>query len=561
MNNIQSTPFLDTQPLIQKLQLNDEFTSSPPAHAPHRTPDVAHLFTILADQSPDAVLRIAKDGTLLYSNSLAAEWFDLPFGEHLGVNIHDNCHRLGYDNFWKDILEQTCSTGVSHFGCAKVVINNRTRIYEVRASSETDGITHFDAIIATIRDATERHIHEHSIGEAHKRLLYHLNNSPLAIIEWDNSRNLLSWNDMAESLFGWTQHEAQQRFDNPLPLIHPEDRTLFCEYYENLRCGRETSSHLRCRIQSRFDVVSWCDWYLSSLRDDSANSLSILCQINDVSESVLSTRKLQTLNGALEEKFNLSINQLNTAGDGLAFANLCKQQLERDMIIICEREHRRIGHDLHDSICQELAGLRFAISALANNPETNATLRRRLIQLEDAALRAMRETRLLARGLAPFVLEDGDLYTSLRELAQNTSTLHAIQCRLHWRGRKLLFSQETALNLFRIAQEALHNAIRHGKATAIDIRISINAKTVRLKVDDNGSGIPVTPTLSANGHGMGQKIIQYRAAILNAHVSISPRPNTQGARLLCSLPIPKPLSPCNALQKPSIKSKSLKTTR
>jgi signal transduction histidine kinase len=157
-------------------------------------------------------------------------------------------------------------------------------------------------------------------------------------------------------------------------------------------------------------------------------------------------------------------------------------------------------------------------------------------------------------------LENGDLAASLHELAHNTSRLHDVSCSIRWRGPKLDFPPETATHLFRIAQEALHNAIHHGTASTIDIHITVNPRSIRLTVDDNGNGLPSTPGTPEEGRGMGQKIMRHRADILGGSISLSQRPNANGARLVCSIPSPKPVTPCQHKKRPRSKSRSSKTT-
>lgn len=531
------------------------------ATAPPPVPETGHLFAILADVSCDAVLHIARDGSILYGNALAADWFDIPPDRITGANIHEICRRVGCGDFWKTILRDTCTTGTPHRGQTSITTKNRSRILDIHTSGVTDGSSPADTVIASIRDTTDHYSRERQLREAHQRLLYHLNNSPLAVIEWDASGSCLCWNDEAEHLFGWTHREASKKLRDCLALVHPDDLHRFVKIHDNLRAGCETSTFIQSRAVSKSGSISWCDWYLSSLLDDAGKSRGILCLVNDVTERELSDRKLQTITAALEKKVELRSKLLDAANKQLEREHLVRRQLERDMIGISEREHRRIGHDLHDGVCQELAGIRFAIAAMAASPETASHLRKRLLRIEDGILKAMHETRLLARGLAPMELENGDLAASLHELAHNTSRLHDVSCRIRWRGPKLDFPPETATHLFRIAQEALHNAIHHGTASTIAIHIAVNPRSIRLTVDDNGNGLPATPGTPEEGRGMGQKIMRHRAGILGGSLSLSQRPNAKGARLVCSVPSPNPVTPCQHKKRPRSKSRLSKTTR
>lgn len=498
--------------------------------------DHSHLFIILAEQSPYAVLRIARDGTILYGNPLAAEWFDLTSDTLVGANVHDIFPQLDCGGSWRNLLEETCATGTPRHARLSITHKNSVRILDIQTTSESNAHTHCNAVVATIRDSSESYSHEQQLSEANLRLLYHMNNSPLAVIEWDNAGACLAWNDEAENLFGWTHREAAQLFNNCLPLIHRDDRPIFLKTYKNLKAGCETSAFLPCRSVSRNNSISWCEWYLSSLMDDSGGSKGILCFVNDVTERELSERKLQTLAAVLEKRIALRSKLLDTAHQNLKREHLVRRQLERDMVRISEREHRRIGHDLHDGICQELAGIRFAVSAMAASHTRDTSLHTKLLQIEEATIRAMEETRLLARGLAPMELEHGDIDSSLRELASNIAKLHDIACRVHRRGPKQNLPPETATHLFRIAQEAVNNSIHHGAANTIQIRLSIGTRSIRLTVDDNGTGLPPKNTPTPIGRGMGKKIMHHRASLIGGHVSLAPRKNSSGTRLICTVP-------------------------
>lgn len=523
-------------------------------------PGSGHLFTVLVDESPNAILRIAKDGTILYGNASAADWFNLFRDSITGTNVKDLSHLPHHEDFWSDLLSDACDRGITRSLRTAIYSKIGLRVVEIHTRRETDGATDYDAVVATIRDVTNQSKVESSLELASQHLVFHLNNSPLAVMEWDSFGTILTWNDEAERLFGWTQQEASRKFNDAVSLIQKADRPRFFEALSKLREGSETRAVISCRTLSSTNSISYCDWYLSSLLDDSGKSKSILCLVNDCTERELSERKLQTIIASLEKKIELRSKLLETAQQNLQRQTLVRSQLERDMIGISERAHRRIGHDLHDGICQELAGLRFAITAMAASAPQDCPSRARLLRIEDAVLRAMNETRLLSRGLAPLELDNGDLGNSLSEFAQNTSTLHGISCRIRWRGHKTTFPAETATHIFRIAQEAVHNAIHHGEATRIDIKINISERLIRLIVDDNGKGLSESPTPIAPLRGMGSKIMQHRASIIGGVVTLTNHPNGQGARLICSCPRINPPKSCPQKNKPRSESKSSKTT-
>lgn len=210
---------------------------------------------------------------------------------------------------------------------------------------------------------------------------------------------------------------------------------------------------------------------------------------------------------------------------------LCHES-ERELVMMSEREHRRIGHDLHDGICQELGALHFALEAAKRLAGASNRLIQQLEVISQGVHRAIQHTRLISRGLTPFELEDGDLVGALRELTENTGTLHEIDCCLETHGPFLDFEPETATHLFRIAQEAIQNAIRHGGATRIVIVLDFTRREAQLTITDNGTGLPD----SASGKppaGMGWKIMRYRAGLLGGAVDMAPGADGTGVCVRC----------------------------
>jgi signal transduction histidine kinase len=208
-----------------------------------------------------------------------------------------------------------------------------------------------------------------------------------------------------------------------------------------------------------------------------------------------------------------------------------RKRLEGEILRVIEMEQRRIGQDLHDGICQQLAGIELQSQSLAQALEKKA--RRQAAQAGQIA-RQLREvigqTRSLARGLSPFILEARQCVPALKELAARTQKLFRVKCRFQARGPVAISDPAAATHLYRIAQEAVANAIRHGRAGAVMISLdSTGGKTV-LAVTDNGTGFAAP---ARAGGGMGLRAMQYRAAMIGASLRVQ-TPAAGGTRILCS---------------------------
>ena len=217
----------------------------------------------------------------------------------------------------------------------------------------------------------------------------------------------------------------------------------------------------------------------------------------------------------------------------LAAAEDERMRLEVEILEITEREKRRIGQDLHDDLGQQLVGMLFLSRALERNlasaksPEA-ATARRIVDQLKDS----LALTRALAQGLCPVSLEFGGLTMALKQLAERTTTLFKVVCRCQCEP-KVELDCAAAIHLYRIAQEAVTNAIKHGHAKQIDIGFAIGPQVMVLSIKDDGTGVP---DLDPERTGMGLRIMQYRAHVIGGQFVLQNRPDGGGTVVTCIVP-------------------------
>ena len=222
----------------------------------------------------------------------------------------------------------------------------------------------------------------------------------------------------------------------------------------------------------------------------------------------------------------------------LATAIAERNELEKMLLEVTEREHTRIGQDLHDGLGQHLAGIELMSQVLEQNLGAKK-LKAEATRAGDIARHvreAISQTRLLARGLSPFVLESEGLVSGLKELANRTETLFGITCDLQAEPPLQMPDPGVANHLYRIAQEAISNAIRHGKAKHVQVKLEASANQLVLTIQDDGTGIP--DILPAE-RGIGLRIMRYRAAMSRGSLTVN-RNSSGGTTVLCSLPITHP---------------------
>jgi signal transduction histidine kinase len=209
------------------------------------------------------------------------------------------------------------------------------------------------------------------------------------------------------------------------------------------------------------------------------------------------------------------------------------QRLEREIIGISEREQRRIGQDLHDGICQYLAALGCAAASLKgdlekiNLPAEAAVAQELANLLQDAVV----QTRDLARGLVPLQMDEAGLALALENLATSVTRLQGVACTFETSGPSVSFEETSAMHLYRIAQEAISNATKHGKARKISLSLNATEEMTTLQIADDGTGISNTaPSLN----GIGLNIMSYRARLSGGELKIQ-ESETGGTVVSCTV--------------------------
>lgn len=209
-----------------------------------------------------------------------------------------------------------------------------------------------------------------------------------------------------------------------------------------------------------------------------------------------------------------------------------RMELEREILVIAEREQRRIGRDLHDDLCQQLTGIQFLSQTLAS--ELSGQTKdgaKRAREIAKLVRQAITRTRELAHGLSPVELDTVGLPEALQELAERTRKLFHVNCRFRCKAPRLNLTAEQGIHLYRIAQEAVGNALKHGQATRVDIALTRNKKRLILAVKDNGVGAsPKAPQKK----GMGLRVMQYRTDVINGSLVFQKNPK-RGMTLVCSI--------------------------
>ena len=346
-----------------------------------------------------------------------------------------------------------------------------------------------NVLAAAVRDRTR----EEALRQSESRMRAIVNTAVDAIITIDERGIIDSINPATEGLFGYIASEIIGK--NVSMLMPDPDR----------------SQH---------------DTYLANYRRTGK------AKIIGVGREVVAQRKDGSTFAA-----DLAVSEVRL-GDRPMFTGMVRdiserRRLERQVLDAASEEQRRIGHDLHDGLCQQLAGIAFANEVLsrklaARNAAESPTAEKIGKLVDDAITQA----RQLAHGLQPVALEASGLTSALRELAGKIEELFHVSCIFDCDNVVLVHDNAAATHLYRIAQEAVSNAIKHGKARTIVIELSVVDQRLELRISDDGIGLSED---KLDGGGIGMHSMAYRARIMGGMLEVK-RGDRRGTVVTCIIP-------------------------
>ncbi len=239
-------------------------------------------------------------------------------------------------------------------------------------------------------------------------------------------------------------------------------------------------------------------------------------------------RQLRQLTESLEDEVLERTRELRESNKRLESEVAERRKAEAEILIISGREQRRLGRDLHDGLGQQLVGISFLSKSLASRLETaspeNADI---AAQVSKLVSEAVMQSRDMAHGLYPVGMPGTGFKEALDDLAQRVESLFGVRCEVHCE-EDISLGADIATHLYRIAQEGVSNARRHGAAKHIIISLVQEGGVLRFTVEDDGTGIPDS---SEPGDGVGLNIMKYRAEAVGGTFSISRRDG--GGTVLC----------------------------
>jgi len=302
------------------------------------------------------------------------------------------------------------------------------------------------------------------------------------------------------------------------------------------------SSAMAFPIQSNAEFVGALEFFAARKLEHDPSLLNMMTAIgSEIGQFIKRRRAEEALRRAhdeLETRVQQRTAELKQTNTKLQAAIDERHRLEHELLDITERERRRIGLDLHDDLGQRLSGVALMLKGLERKLS-----KQRAAEAKDAAKdaakihslvqQAMSHASDLAHDLATIDVKQNNLPAALNDLAAHVKELFEISCRFKAEGSIPQMEASTITQLYKIAQEAVTNAIKHGKATKVAISLSNGSDKVILKIKNDG--LPF-PDLESRSTGMGLKIMNYRASIVGASLEIKGT-GSSGTLVTCSLPV------------------------
>jgi signal transduction histidine kinase len=221
-----------------------------------------------------------------------------------------------------------------------------------------------------------------------------------------------------------------------------------------------------------------------------------------------------------------------------------RRRLEREIARVTDDERRHLGNEIHDGVCQQLTGALLRCQALELRLDHGAAPSSVDLQALSSLLgETMNEARAVAQGLCPLEPTPEALAPALRRLAKRTQSISGVPCEFLAAGDVRVPDPTSAQHLYRIAQEALSNAVRHARAGRIAVELRGSEHTMTLRVEDNGVGVPE----SLPSGGMGLRTMAYRAQILEGDFTVEPAAGG-GTCVTCRVPRPLTMRDSGGLQ-------------
>jgi PAS domain S-box-containing protein len=393
-------------------------------------------------------------------------------------------------------------------------------------------------VSVVVQDITERTRAEQTLNEHRTRLAGLVDSAMDAIIAVDAAHRVVLFNPAAERMFGCPASLAVgSSLDRFIPAqFHAVHREHIEEFGKTggtvRRMGALGSLHGVRADGQEFPIEA------SISHSEVGGQQLFTVILRDITERRLAEAEHEAWRRELELRVHERTAELALAHEELQEEMDERRRLEAEVARASEREQLRLGHELHDGLGQQLTGIGFLLAALHEQlKDVSPAAAGQTLRLQGLIERSIEQTQHLAKGFYPVELEEFGLPRTLKGLARATTRSYRVPCRVRADGSAAGgLTGSVAIQLFRIAQEAVHNAVKHAKPRRITLYLATRDGLVTLTVKDDGVGLP--PDGEATS-GMGLRIMRFRAQMIGGRLDV--RGGRRGGVVVtCSVPNGKP---------------------
>jgi PAS domain S-box-containing protein len=441
----------------------------------------------ILESAMDAIISVDADQRIVLFNRAAEQVFQCPASEAIGSPLERfipgqfRTQHAGHIRRFRGTSGTNRKMGKLATICGLRAGGEEFPIEASISQVQSAGKEFYTVIV---RDITRRVREEETLRRQAE--LLHLSHD--AIFVWSAESGIQFWSDGATQVYGYEQSEVYGM------LPHELFKTGFLTPWPQI----EAELHEQGLWEGELHRKNKAD-----------REVIVSCRLQLVSDSGKTTLILETDRDITE-----------------------RRRLEQELLEISSAEQRRIGQDLHDGLCQHLAGIEFRTSVLIDELANSSQVQHEIAEIGELIREGARQARMLSHGLAPVSLEADGLMSALKELTENAAKLFSKTCRFECPKPVSVEDNLVATHLYRIAQEAISNAARHSRAKTIALALRRTANETTLSITDDGCGFPASASRSG---GMGLRIMKYRAEMIGAALTIGATKEGDGTSVVCVL--------------------------